>query len=60
MAQVVDLTTGKHYDILEQSNLNGLLSKGIRFFIIDDAGFELYCSEKECANLKGQNWEIQK
>jgi hypothetical protein len=59
MSGVFDLTVGKRYKISKILNLNGLLSNGIRFFIIDDVGVELYSSENKSLDLNGQDWEIQ-
>ena len=59
MSNVIDLTIGKRYKVLELCNAGGFLNKGVRFCVLDDVGFKVYSSENKSLHLNGQNWEIQ-
>ena len=57
MSDVVDLTIGKRYEILNTTGCHGIYGMG--FNIINNDGWDLYCLENLCSQLNDQNWEIQ-
>jgi hypothetical protein len=59
MTKLVDLTIGKQYQIDNKSWTQDQWTGHDGFSIKDDVGDVIYCINKQCPHLKGQNWEIQ-
>lgn len=54
----IDLTKGKEYKVL--NIMSHTKMSGHFFTLKDDIGAKIYCKEKKCLHIQGQDWEIIK